>query len=278
MNVRRGGRTALLRELADGRWVVGGAAAAIVVWSSSVRDLPSSLPLILAVGAATLIIYGVDAWLDRRSAPLPSAVRRSFPLALIVLVAALRFLRPETVLTLLGGLTLCALYAVPLPGLRGRRPKDHPAGKVLSVAASVAIATTLLPAVESKRPPGLVELFGLIVLTGGLIAWNTLACDLRDSIRDRQAGLRTAATSWGSPRLRRALQVAAVGGITTIVIAASALPTSALTGAVLCAAIPLIGGLAAVQLLRPETSSWIWTWTLDGSFWVLLCTPIFTTL
>ena len=273
MSAVRGGGTALLRDLADGRWVVGAAAASIVVWNCALRELPVSLPLVVAVFAATVVIYGLDAWLDRRSAPLPPAIGLSLPLALLLLVATLPFLRGMTCLALAIGLPICALYAIPLPGLRGRRPKDHPVGKVFSVAASVAVATTLLPAVESRTMPGALEFIAIALGTGVLIAWNTLACDLRDLPRDRRAELRTLATSLGDDRLRALLSAFAVVGIGALMISAFRSHTP-IAGPLLFATVPLAVGLVALRAFRPTTAPWVWTWSLDGSFLILLLTPL----
>ena len=158
MSAVRGGGTALLRDLADGRWVVGAAAASIVVWNCALRELPVSLPLVVAVFAATVVIYGLDAWLDRRSAPLPPAIGLSLPLALLLLVATLPFLRGMTCLALAIGLPICArkcpiwrIVSGAAPRCGGSRNRN--AMKIVAPAAATLAQNGSAPSAIAIAPP-----------------------------------------------------------------------------------------------------------------------------
>ena len=260
----------LLRVAVESRLIVGAAAAALTVATSRILGVPVSGALLATVMAATIVIYGLDRVLDRRSepGPLPRTTVASTAGATVALFALLTALRSETVLAIAVGLPACILYAVPL-GRGGdrserRRPKDHPLGKALYVATAVTGATVLLPLLESGRPPSPVALTTAIAWVFTVLLANAVACDLRDEEPDRRAGLETIATRTGTERTRAQLVIALLllGSTSAAAVIGAWIPP-------VCLAVIALA-LVAVARLRAHHPRWVWGLCLDGAFLPLL--------
>lgn len=242
-----------------GRLLVGAAAAAVAAIAGRVLGVDPSGALLLAVAASTVVIYDLDRILDRRSdgPHVPGAVRGTLAAALALLPVALAALPARCVFALLVGLPLCALYAIPLRALGGRRPKDRPVGKALFVAAAVTTATVALPLLEAGHVPSPRRLALAAGWVFAAILGNAIACDLRDRSRDAAAGLRTIPVLGGAERTRRGLQAAhAVGGAVTAVLAA-------LGWVPVATVIPFAG---ATLVLSRSDAPRLAAWGLDGAF------------
>ena len=269
--------TLLSSLLIEGRIVVGLAAAAITLWTATILGCPAELPLLATVCAATIIIYDLDRWIDRRGSAgaVPFSVAATFVLAVLLLAVTVPLLERVTNLALLFGLPLCALYCVPAPrwfplrSIAGQRPKDHPIGKALFVASAVTTATVLLPLFEANvlAPHLRLETGRLFLVAGWVfiaILSNALACDLRDHPTDLAARLRTVPTVLGAGRTRSILLATNVTIFvaTLVMVSLGALPAATL--------LPLAIASIGLLLLSERNSTRVWTFTLDGAFLPLL--------
>lgn len=248
--------------LVEGRIIVGGAAAAIASVTSSVLGVPLSLPLGVALFAATVLIYNLDELCDRRGGtPHGRRVARAMaPAACLILAAALPSLRTATALVLALGLPACALYALPLGFLGGARLKDHAVGKVGYVAAAVTTATVLLPCVEAGVTPTGPHAAIAAVWVFSTMLGNALACDLRDRERDALHGPRTLAVVLGGAPTYRLLVRGHLWAL-PVALGAVCLGLAPIATVVPIAIMPL-----ALRLLQSSAPPWAWGLLLDGAF------------
>ncbi len=263
--------TTAISLLTEGRLIVGAAAAAITVVTAHALGTTAAPQLLWTVFASTVLIYDLDRICDRRgeAVGVPRTVWSTLILAGITLLVSLPQLRSETVLAVLSGLPLCALYAIPIPRLRGARPKDHPVGKVLFVAVAVTIATVFLPLLEGFGAGDLLNLpAGRFLLAGGwvflAILGNAIACDLRDLPHDLPSGLRTLPAILGSTGTRSLLITANVIFLVACAcaIAFGELPIETI--------LPFAMALIALRFLRNHHPRWCWSLALDGAFLSML--------
>ena len=193
---------------------IGGIAIALMLGTYGLFNPVASIPLLLAAGCGTALVYSVDRWgVHSPEDAINHPKRRRWGkehrrwlvveamLLLVVGSGAVAHLRPATVLAA-GGLSLLAGLHLVSVKRWGRPLKAWGMGKPVIVASAWAMGSTLLPVIEAGKGVGSKE----IVFTGYrflFIVPNVLMADWADRAGDAAVGLQTWTTGW----TRRKLQV-----------------------------------------------------------------------
>lgn len=171
---------------------------------------PRWSPLLAVVFFATLFVYNLDRlssgsgedrveesprhrWIHRHERVL----QVSAGVSLVASAVGTLWLPLEVTLALIPLGVLALAYSLPVIPTRDRwlRLKDVPGLKVILIAVVWAVATGLLPAIETLEAPwssGVVE--GVVQMVGAralFIAGITLPFDIRDMERDARSGIAT---------------------------------------------------------------------------------------
>ncbi|MBT3344413.1 MAG: hypothetical protein HN712_23395 [Gemmatimonadetes bacterium] len=198
------------RLLVDTHLWVASAAAGLVLFCSQALGLPRMMEPVVMVGAATLLIYRFDGWVD---ADRPSMGTMPAVLAMALLVWSARQ-APAAVLWLVAlGAVPCLLYGVRWPGSirRYRCLREVPVVKPLFVTSALMVAVFGVPLLWSVATTLVIPMTKIGALAGGL--WVLLLCnvtlfDLRDRVADARRGLLTLPVLFGNRQTRMGVMAA----------------------------------------------------------------------
>lgn len=224
-------------------WVAA-AAAGLVLFCCRALDLSHPGGPVAMVGAATLLIYRFDGWVDE-DRPSRGWLPAAGSLALLLWSGSQAPVAVRWCLAL--GAIPCLVYGWRLPHTRGkvRCLREIPGVKPLFVTTALTVAVIGIPLLWSTSPPSHAvgasasfvvgqisaaattalagssqehrSLAGVVVVAGSL--WVLLLCnvtlfDLRDCVADAARGLRTLPVLLGPGRTR--LSIAIVAGLLAI--------------------------------------------------------------
>jgi len=242
---------------------IGGIAVALMLGTYGLFQIPLSIPLLVAGGCGTALVYGVDRGILRSPEDeINHPERRQWMhanhrwlLGELSLFGgcggvALIHLRAETLILIAGIGFVAGLHLIPVG--KGRPPlKSLGMGKPLAIAASFAVGSTLLPVLEAGSPVDIrvLALAGYRIL---FILPNVLVADWADREGDRAVGLDTWTTEWTLHHLRVVLTLILGGGMAS---AAGAVALWGVSSLLLLDAVGLLATLGAVWGLRPSASS-----------------------
>jgi len=196
-----------LKKISRGAWLLGPLAicfsSVLLVIHATARPINPAGVVLFASGV--IAAYSLDHWMDypaRRSVLLPA-------------IAGLATLAGLAAAVWLPGWKIALALALGVVSLAYRKWKKWPLVKTLLVGGAWTIASMAFPidwnVHELLSIPFNIALFATF-------ASNALLCDLKDSVADTRAGVRSAVVLWGQPvTTALAAMLALIGALAALV-------------------------------------------------------------